>query len=83
MGMKRANLVLNADLLETARRQLGTKTYSATVNQALAEFVRLRRVQDLATFFGSNIWEGDLAAMRGDVAIPSRPRRSSKPRSKP
>lgn len=70
--MKRTNLVLDADLLEQARRQFGTRTYSATVNLALAEALRAQRVQDLVTFFGSGIWAGDLAEMRDD--IPAKPR---------
>ncbi|MGH9479703.1 MAG: type II toxin-antitoxin system VapB family antitoxin [Terriglobales bacterium] len=64
--MKRTNLVLDTALLEEARRTLGAKTYSAAVNQALAEIVRIRKVEDLANFFGSGIWEGDLNEMRQD-----------------
>ena len=64
--MKRTNLVLNADLLEEATRALGLKTYSATVNQALAEVVRIRKIQSLPSFFGSRLWEGELAEMRED-----------------
>jgi Arc/MetJ family transcription regulator len=64
--MKRTNLVLNADLLEEATRALGLKTYSATVNQALAEVVRIRKIQSLPSFFGSRLWQGDLTEMRED-----------------
>jgi len=81
MRMKRTNLVLDPALLETARQELGAKTYSATVNQALAEVVRLRRVRDLAHFFGSGIWQGDLAEMRGDLPTP-RPRAKAAGRSR-
>jgi Arc/MetJ family transcription regulator len=64
--MKRTNLVLDGTLLEQARRELGARTYSATVNQALAELLRLRQVQRLSEFYGSHAWSGDLAEMRED-----------------
>jgi Arc/MetJ family transcription regulator len=65
--MKRTNIVLDEDLLEEATRISGEKTYSATVNLALRELIRLRKIQGLPEFFGSGIWEGDLAEMRGDA----------------
>jgi Arc/MetJ family transcription regulator len=72
--MKRTNLVLDADLLQKATRVLGLKTYSATVNYALAEAVRVRKIQGLQTFFGSGMWEGDLVAMREDRVPPQQRR---------
>jgi Arc/MetJ family transcription regulator len=68
--MKRTNLVLNENVLEEATRVLGAKTYSATVNLALEEVLRLRKIQNLPQFFGLGLWKGDLAGMRED-----RPRR--------
>jgi Arc/MetJ family transcription regulator len=68
--MKRTNLVLDEHLLDEATRCLGAKTYSAAVNTALEEVIRLRRIQSRPQHFGSGIWEGDLARMRED-----RPRR--------
>jgi Arc/MetJ family transcription regulator len=68
--MKRTNLVLDADMLEEARRALGTKSYSATVNQALAETVRQHKMRSIVDFFGKGLWKGDLSEMRED-----RPRR--------
>jgi Arc/MetJ family transcription regulator len=65
--MKRTNIVLDEDLLEEATRISGEKTYSATVNLALRELIRLRKIQGLPEFFGSGIWEGDLSEMRGDA----------------
>jgi Arc/MetJ family transcription regulator len=65
--MKRTNLVLDEELLKTATRLLGAKTYSAAVNQALEETIRVAKIRNLAGFFGSGVWEGDLAQMRGDV----------------
>jgi Arc/MetJ family transcription regulator len=73
--MKRTNLVLDAALLDEATRVLGLKTYSATVNHALAEALRVRKIQGLRTFFGSGLWEGDLAVMRED-RVPSQRRRA-------
>ena len=64
--MKRTNLVLNEELLEQATRILGAKTYSAAVNTALEEVIRLRKIQSLPRFFGSGIWEGSLSEMRED-----------------
>jgi len=62
--MKRTHLVLNEQVLEDATRELGLKTYSATVNYALKEVLRICRVEGLAEFWGSNLWQGDLAKMR-------------------
>ena len=62
--MKRTNLVLDASVLEEAQMLAGERTYSATVQRALNEFVRrakARRILDLA---GSGGWSGDLAVMR-------------------
>jgi len=64
--MKRTNLVLEVDLLKQAMRALGLKTYSATVNRALAEVLRVRKIQNLSSFFGSCLWQGNLAEMRED-----------------
>lgn len=64
--MKRTNLVLDEDLLQEATRLSGERTYSRTVDLALADFVRrikARRILDLA---GSGLWEGDLAETRRD-----------------
>lgn len=68
--MRRTNLVLDGDLLTRATRVLGAKTYSAAVNTALEEVIRLRLIQSLPEYFGSGLWEGDLSEMRED-----RPRR--------
>ena len=72
--MKRTNLVLDEQMLALATRVLGAKTYSAAVNTALKEVVRLRKIQNLPQFFGSGIWEGNLSEMREDR--PRRTRRS-------
>jgi Arc/MetJ family transcription regulator len=64
--MKRTNLVLDEKLLEEATRVLGLKTYSATVNKALEEAIRVQKVRGLHQFMGTNLWQGDLAEMRED-----------------
>jgi len=66
--MKRTNLVLDAELLDRATRLLAVKTYSAAVNLALAEVLRLRKIQRLPQFFGHGLWQGDLPEMREDSA---------------
>ncbi len=44
----------------------GVETYSATVNLALKEALRMRRIQGLADYVGKVEWHGDLSEMRGD-----------------
>jgi len=58
--------VLDGDLLATATRVLGAKTYSAAVNQALEEIIRVKKIRSLPEFFGQDLWQGDLAEMRQD-----------------
>ena len=53
-------------VLQEAARVLGTRTYSATVNLALKETLRMRRIQGLADHAGRVEWIGDLSEMRGD-----------------
>jgi len=64
--MKRTNLVLNEDTLEEALRLSGERTYSATVDLALSEFVRRARAKCILELAGSGLWHGDLGEMRGD-----------------
>jgi hypothetical protein len=64
--MKRTNLVLDASLLETATRVLGAKSYSAAVNQALEEVIRVRKIHGIPQFSGQGLWHGDLSQMRED-----------------
>ncbi len=71
--MKRTNLVLDEQLLDEALRLSGERTYSKAVDLALAEFVRRVKAGRILQLAGSGLWEGDLAAMRGDG-----PRRSPK-----
>ena len=71
--MKRTNLVLDEQLLKEATRESGLKTYSATVNKALEEFLRMRKIQRIPQYFGKLKWHGNLSEMREDS--PRRPRR--------
>lgn len=64
--MKRTNLVLDEQLLESALRMSGERTYSATVNRALDEFVRRMRAGRILDLAGSGLWEGSLLDMRSD-----------------
>jgi Arc/MetJ family transcription regulator len=72
--MKRTNLVLDEQLLKEAHKELGEKTYSATVNKALREAIRRKRIESLAQFAGKGLWAGNLSEMREDH--PVRPRRA-------
>jgi Arc/MetJ family transcription regulator len=76
--MKRTNLVLDDVLLKEATQVLGMKTYSATVNLALKEALRLRRIQTIPGFFGRLTWTGDLAEMREDRVTPARGKRRAR-----
>ena len=64
--------MLDEHLLQEATRVLGARTYSATVNTALEEIVRLRKIQSIPQYFGSGIWSGNLPKMRQDRPHKSR-----------
>lgn len=66
MHMKRTNLVLDERLLAEATQVLAARTYSAAVNTALEEVIRIRKIQSVPSAFGSGIWEGDFRQMRED-----------------
>ena len=74
--MKRTNLVLDEDLLNETKSASGQATYSAAVNEALAEYCRLKRVKKIYEFQGSGIWEGNLSDMRADYG--PKPKKSKK-----
>lgn len=65
--MKRTNVVLDEHLLDEAVRLSGEKTYSRTIERALAELVGRAKAQRIERYAGSGVWEGDLAAMRRDL----------------
>lgn len=64
--MKRTTLMVDMAVLKEAARVLETRTYSATVNLALKETLRMRRIQGLANHVGRVEWIGDLSEVRGD-----------------
>jgi Arc/MetJ family transcription regulator len=70
--MKRTNLVLDEKLLEEATRLSAQRTYSKTVDLALAEFVRRARAGKILELAGSGLWEGELSTMRRDAKAKSR-----------
>jgi Arc/MetJ family transcription regulator len=76
--MKRTNLVLDESLLKEAVSLSGAKTFSMTVDLALHDFVRRAKARRIFELAGSGLWEGDLAAMRGDSS--RRPRVSRRRR---
>lgn len=66
MCMQRTNLVVDVSLLEEAARLSGERTWSATVNRALDDFVRRFKAGRILALRGSGLWEGDLRSMRRD-----------------
>lgn len=64
--MKRKTLLLDEALLEEAKRELGLRTNSDTVNAVLKEAVRRQRVGHIADFVGKVKWIGDLSEIRND-----------------
>lgn len=71
--MKRTNLVLDERLLVQSTQVLAAKTYSAAVNAALEEVIRVRKIQSIPQFFESGIWEGDLSQIGRSAAPRTRP----------
>lgn len=59
----RTTLVVDKDLLDEARRYAGEKSPSETVNKALLEFVRRRKLQELRQLIKEttldDTWEAD------------------------
>jgi len=68
LRIRRASLLLDAQLLSEAMRVLRAESRSATVNLALAEVLRVRRIQQIPSFFGEGLWEGSLKEMRDKPA---------------
>ena len=58
--------MIDKDLLEEAQKVLKASTYSAAVNEALQEVIRIHKINQLGDFFGSGVWEGNLSEMRED-----------------
>jgi hypothetical protein len=69
--MKRMNVILDEKALEHARRLTGKKTYSETINHAIAEIVRrdeLGKAIDALAKDENPWWPGYVEEMAPDVA---------------
>jgi len=62
--MKRMNLVIHEDVLEEARCLAGDKTYSRTVDRALAEFVLRHATHPKPAAHAPGILRRNLARVR-------------------
>jgi hypothetical protein len=67
--------MVNEQLLEEALKLGGERTYSATVDRALTDFVKRVKARKILELGGSGVWSGDLGAMRGDSSEPRAARR--------
>ena len=69
--MKRMNVILDEEALEQARRLTGKKSYSETINHAIAQIVRqdqLGRAIDALATGPDPWWPGYVEEMAPDVA---------------
>jgi hypothetical protein len=58
--------MVDEQLLGEALKLGGERTYSATVERALAEFVKRIKARKILELGGSGVWSGDLGVMRRD-----------------
>lgn len=61
----RTTLNVDDEALARAMEAAPGKTKTDVINEALREFARRRRVQELLNFEGKVRWEGDLNELRG------------------
>jgi Arc/MetJ family transcription regulator len=61
----RTTLNVDDEALTSAMQAAPGKTKTDVINEALREFARRRRVQELLKFEGKVRWEGDLNELRG------------------
>ena len=66
LRMKRTSLMLDEQILEEAQRLGGERTFSATVNRALEDYVRRIKAKRILDLRGSGLWHGDLSEIRRD-----------------
>ena len=64
MGVKKTNVLLDAELVETAKELTGTRFTKDVVDLALRRLVRNVRRRRILRLAGNVTWEGDLSAMR-------------------
>jgi Arc/MetJ family transcription regulator len=65
----RTNIELDDLLVKEAMSLTKLHTKKELVNYALEALIKKMKKQELASLWGSNIWEGDLNQMRVDVTI--------------
>ena len=65
----RTNIELDDLLVKEAMSLTKLHTKKELVNYALEALIKKMKKQELASLWGSNIWEGDLNQMRIDVTI--------------
>jgi Arc/MetJ family transcription regulator len=61
----RTTLNLDDEVLASAMKVAAGKTKTDVINEALREFARRRRLQEILEFKGKMPWEGDLDELRG------------------
>jgi len=64
MGVKKTNVLLDEELVETAKELTGTRFTKDVVDLALRRLVRNVRRRRILRLAGNVTWEGDLSAMR-------------------
>lgn len=60
----RTNIMLDDDLIETAKTLTGFRTKKAVVEEGLRALIRLKRQESVRSLRGKLHWEGDLDEMR-------------------
>lgn len=61
----RTTLNLDDEALTSAMKVAPGKTRTDVINEALREYARRRRLQEILEFEGKMRWEGDLDQLRG------------------
>lgn len=64
MSVKKTNLLLDEELVETAKELTGVRFTKDVVDLALRRLVRNLRRRRILQLAGKVTWEGDLSAMR-------------------
>jgi Arc/MetJ family transcription regulator len=62
--MKRTNIVLDENLIESGKKATGLKTSKAVVDFALKELIRRSNQKRILKLFGSVEWTGNLGRLR-------------------
>lgn len=65
--------MLDEQLVAEATALSGERTFSRTIERALAEMVRRLKARRLLEMKGSGIWQGQLSEMRGDIVSSGSP----------